>query len=754
MRLVLDTNVYSFAPESKIERLAARGFLISVSEIALVEALAKSRRDYLSGVLTKERARGKFFARARKLAQYIDPQCPVALGLAGVMRRIIAETESTSPDPVAEQHAEFLNSMWYSVTTLDWLDDIWLDNAQTSETWLTERDETLRLVVGTVRAQDKPTRWATMNKVDRVLSTRVSIATFWSLTEALIERLHAHVATVAHRIYGGGDGTLSPKTNDGADLHMTQHLAASCILVTEDGPLIEIVDAAGTYQAPWVRSLDDLNELPEGPPWGESARAQARSFKRKPRNGRRSRSSLPEEILFAPLVDGFRQVMEAGDAADGAENRSARVRETVEVFRKLMAMPVRPRHASRLEKLSIQIREQDPQAALATASEAVAIARILVTEVPTAYRPLLSSTLNTLANARGAARDYQGALDAAKESLAVAREIVALDPSYFRADLALVLSNVAGRLSEVGDMTSARSAAEESVSLYRAAAAEGPSLLLPLASALYGLGSICLKAGDSAHTINVCIESVNLMSAAVGHGAKESRHQLIMALQILGEALWLSGDRPGAILRLKEEILLTRDLVQDAPIASLPLLARALGNLSSKLEVLGDREDAIRTRQEATDMYRELHATQPAAMLGSLTLSLTGLAAMLTVNHQFAAAIPVARDAIDFCSRARTSHAEMVAAMRPIADEALIESCAMENEVASIEPAVREAIEYAGTLVTVESAACLTRLETNLRAVVEHVGEAAAGALKRALEEVRAERSAASSRHHPKGEQQ
>jgi hypothetical protein len=148
-------------------------------------------------------------------------------------------------------------------------------------------------------------------------------------------------------------------------------------------------------------------------------------------------------------------------------------------------------------------------------------------------------------------------------------------------------------------------------------------------------------------------------------------------------------------------------------------------------------------------MYREVYTTQPAAMLGNVTLSLTGLAAMLTVNRQFAAAIPVARDAIDFCSRARTSHAEMVATMRPIADEALIESCAMENAVASIEPVVRDAIRYASTLATVESAACLTLLETNLLALLEHVGEAAACAIRRAIEEVRAERSAAISRHDP-----
>jgi hypothetical protein len=35
--------------------------------------------------------------------------------------------------------------MWHGVTKLDWPDDVWLDNAQTAETWLTERDDSLRL---------------------------------------------------------------------------------------------------------------------------------------------------------------------------------------------------------------------------------------------------------------------------------------------------------------------------------------------------------------------------------------------------------------------------------------------------------------------------------------------------------------------------------------------------------------------------------------------------------------------------------
>ena len=38
---------------------------------------------------------------------------------------------------------------------------------------------------------------------------------------------------------------------------------------------------SGTYQAPWVRRRDDLDELPEGLPWGDTAREAQRAFKRR-----------------------------------------------------------------------------------------------------------------------------------------------------------------------------------------------------------------------------------------------------------------------------------------------------------------------------------------------------------------------------------------------------------------------------------------------------------------------------------------
>ena len=40
-------------------------------------------------------------------------------------------------------------------------------------------------------------------------------------------------------------------------------------------------DVSGTYQAPWVRRRDDLDELPEGLPWGDTAREAQRAFKRR-----------------------------------------------------------------------------------------------------------------------------------------------------------------------------------------------------------------------------------------------------------------------------------------------------------------------------------------------------------------------------------------------------------------------------------------------------------------------------------------
>lgn len=52
-------------------------------------------------------------------------------------------------------------------------------------------------------------------------------------------------------------------------------------MLTSDHRLIRYIDEAFTYQAPWVRRLEELDlPLPEGPPWGRSAEEAALGFAR------------------------------------------------------------------------------------------------------------------------------------------------------------------------------------------------------------------------------------------------------------------------------------------------------------------------------------------------------------------------------------------------------------------------------------------------------------------------------------------
>lgn len=101
------------------------------------------------------------------------------------------------------------------------------------------------------------------------------IADTLKLSAAATERIDAHVRTMAFRLQVASKGQRMPKRNDGVDLALVAHIGAGCFVLTNEWKLVDIVDQAGTVQAPWVRRLDDLDDLPEGPPWGESARVRA-----------------------------------------------------------------------------------------------------------------------------------------------------------------------------------------------------------------------------------------------------------------------------------------------------------------------------------------------------------------------------------------------------------------------------------------------------------------------------------------------
>ena len=282
LRLVLDTNVYSFGRIHDLARLVERGLLLSVSEIAFTETIARSFREYRDG-MRRGQARGKLFRRSKVIAPFLDPAYPVALGAGGITRRIAAQTAGTRPNHAAERQSALLIAMWRVAVAHEFTDEEWAANARVAEAWLTERDQAEFTVMRAVRGQRKPVGWSTKPEAERLAIMRTSLAEFWGFTPAMTERLDAHVATTAYQMLQWDTGARTAKKNDGADGHLTQHIAEGSVVVTNDNRLIDIVDSSGTFQAPWVRRLDDLECLPEGLPWGENARRQATSFTRAPR---------------------------------------------------------------------------------------------------------------------------------------------------------------------------------------------------------------------------------------------------------------------------------------------------------------------------------------------------------------------------------------------------------------------------------------------------------------------------------------
>jgi hypothetical protein len=289
----MDTNVARGEPLNSLENLAKRGLRLRVAETALLEWGAACVRGWDSGWSRCE-ARQKFFGRARKLASLLDPEVPVALDGGLLTRRIVAQADGAEPFPEADTRERDLRDLWTRIVGIGLSDEefreggtrvrVFLDELDESLAQLAQRDEDLRKKP----AQNiDPTALAegyalldAMSEADHLAALRKYAIETWNLSLAAAERLNAHVCATAYRLYAASKGARMPKGNDGADASLTLHIGSGSVLVTNESQLIRIVDACGTFQSPWVRTMRLLNDLPGGPPWGDGAREIAAKFVR------------------------------------------------------------------------------------------------------------------------------------------------------------------------------------------------------------------------------------------------------------------------------------------------------------------------------------------------------------------------------------------------------------------------------------------------------------------------------------------
>jgi hypothetical protein len=240
----------------------------------------------------RPRARGMFFGKAKQIAPFLDATAPLATG-AGIMARKIAAEADGQPIPAEYAERQIgLNQQWGVISGFGLTDEEWVRLSAVASEHLDSLDDGLAKLALRRSELDKKVppnmkadneTFNTLPDSDKLVLLRRHVIEAMGLSPAAAERFDAQICTTALRFHLADKGARMPKKNDGVDFTLAMHVAEDCILVSADDQFIAIADQSGTYQAPWIRRMNDLDDLPEGPPWGESAREEARRFKRRPK---------------------------------------------------------------------------------------------------------------------------------------------------------------------------------------------------------------------------------------------------------------------------------------------------------------------------------------------------------------------------------------------------------------------------------------------------------------------------------------
>ncbi len=275
-----------YEPIDRLKQLHERGLRLRVSDVALQEALAASVREYQRGMPLK-RARGKFFGRAKAVAPYIDREKPIEVTSSPAIGEIRAHMDGVPLGPEDAAYIRRMNAFWPKIIGPGMHDQEWVVNGESALEFLDLRDKVLiglGRLDNDIRTGKPPERyetWDSLNDEEQLTYLYDYVRATGRHSEGVAERLDASIRSFAWRLHVARKGARMPKDNDGADLALTQTIGQGCVLVTREKQLVTIVDECGTYQAPWVRHVDDLDDLPTGAPWGENAREVHRAFKRK-----------------------------------------------------------------------------------------------------------------------------------------------------------------------------------------------------------------------------------------------------------------------------------------------------------------------------------------------------------------------------------------------------------------------------------------------------------------------------------------
>jgi hypothetical protein len=291
--VILDTQNLRGAPLVSLERLRKRGFRIHVSNVALEEFWAQAYREGNPRMLT---------ARIARLVPLVDPDAPVKTAGANLVQRL-GGTVRGELVPTGPGQTEALRYLWGRLAANTMPESELAEGAREMEAAAVERAAEWKQTVAL--AADVP-GWNDASVPERVIARGVAELLYkkfdpdLEIPGGMRERFEGyylvaglHAARSKRRMAG-----LLPKVdeNDAEDLQVLMHLAEGFV-ATNDRSLVEHVDSSGTFQAPWVRTIGELlaSNLPQGKPWGDSARRAAAKHKSRSPAGLRAFDELEQE---------------------------------------------------------------------------------------------------------------------------------------------------------------------------------------------------------------------------------------------------------------------------------------------------------------------------------------------------------------------------------------------------------------------------------------------------------------------------
>jgi hypothetical protein len=316
-RLVFDTHYYYTLDAPVLRELRSRGYALSVSMSAFIEAWARCRRD---------RTPALFFGPAKKLAPFIDSAYPIAASSSDLFIRLGAQL------PDAERNrarfVEWSQIAWKHAATSNSRDPFYRvhgaaakkEVASRRRTWLAMARSWANLSKQQeerARTEKRRRELEERNRSNDRLLREANPKSLWKAMRRYLiafhplpgmqppsgeERFNAYMRVMGEYLLRTGRGGATAAANDAQDVLQLQHIGEGAFFMTRERKILKLVDQSRTFQAPWVRTLVEVltERLPRGSPWGRHARRLGAVFHRRSYDELRQ----AEDLILARIRSG------------------------------------------------------------------------------------------------------------------------------------------------------------------------------------------------------------------------------------------------------------------------------------------------------------------------------------------------------------------------------------------------------------------------------------------------------------------